>query len=80
MIYAGWSQDSGNTIQLQHSDDIVSIYKHNEKLLKKVGEKVKAGTSIALVGNTGDNTTGTHLHFELWHKGETVDPTIYIKF
>ena len=80
VIYAGWSQDSGNTIQLQHSDDIVSIYKHNEKLLKKVGEKVKAGTSIALVGNTGDNTTGTHLHFELWHKGETVDPTIYIKF
>jgi murein DD-endopeptidase MepM/ murein hydrolase activator NlpD len=80
VIYAGWSQDSGNTIQLQHSDDIVSIYKHNEKLLKKVGEKVKAGTSIALVGNTGDNTTGTHLHFELWHKGETVDPTMYIKF
>lgn len=80
VIYAGWSQDSGNTIQIQHSDDIVSIYKHNEKLLKKVGEKVKAGTSIALVGNTGDNTTGTHLHFELWHKGETVDPTMYIKF
>lgn len=80
VIYAGWSQDSGNTIQVQHSDDIVSIYKHNEKLLKKVGDKVKAGTSIALVGNTGDATTGTHLHFELWHKGEAVDPTSYIKF
>lgn len=80
VIYAGWSQDAGNTIQVQHSDDIVSIYKHNEKLLKKVGDKVKAGTSIALVGNTGDATTGTHLHFELWHKGEAVDPTSYIKF
>lgn len=80
VIYTGWSEDSGNTIQIQHSDDIVSIYKHNEKILKKVGDKVKAGTSIALVGNTGDNTTGTHLHFELWHKGETVDPTAYIKF
>jgi len=80
VLYAGWSQDSGNTIQVQHSDDIVSIYKHNEKLLKKVGDKVKAGTSIALVGNTGDATTGTHLHFELWHKGEAVDPTSYIKF
>lgn len=80
VIYAGWSEDAGNTIQIQHSDDIVSIYKHNEKLLKKVGDKVKAGTSIALVGNTGDNTTGTHLHFELWHKGEAVDPLKYIKF
>lgn len=80
VIYAGWSEDSGNTIQIQHSDDIVSIYKHNEKLLKKVGDKVKAGTSIALVGNTGEETTGTHLHFELWHQGEAVDPTKYIKF
>lgn len=80
VIYAGWSQEAGNTIQIQHSDDIISIYKHNEKLLKKVGDKVKAGTSIALVGNTGDNTTGTHLHFELWHKGEAIDPTLYIKF
>ena len=80
VIYAGWSQDAGNTIQIQHSDDIVSIYKHNDKLLKKVGDKVKAGTSIALVVNTGDTTTGTHLHFELWHKGEAVDPTKYIKF
>ena len=80
VIYAGWSQDAGNTIQIQHSDDIVSIYKHNDKLLKKVGDKVKAGTSIALVGNTGDTTTGTHLHFELWHKGEAVDQTKYIKF
>ena len=80
VIFAGWSQDDGNTIQIQHESDIVSIYKHNEKLLKKVGDKVTAGAPIALVGNTGDNTTGTHLHFELWHKGETVDPTLYIKF
>lgn len=80
VIFTGWSQDSGNTIQIQHTDDIISIYKHNEKILKKVGDKVKAGTSIALIGNTGDNTTGTHLHFELWHKGEAVDPAAYIKF
>ena len=80
VIFAGWSEDSGNTIQIQHESDIVSIYKHNEKLLKKVGEKVTAGSPIALVGNTGSQTTGAHLHFELWHKGETVDPTLYIKF
>ena len=80
VIFAGWSEEAGNTIQIQHESDIVSIYKHNEKLLKKVGEKVTAGAPVALVGNTGDLTTGVHLHFELWHKGETVDPTLYIKF
>ena len=80
VIFAGWSEDAGNTIQIQHESDIVSIYKHNEKLLKKVGDKVNAGAPIALIGNTGEETTGTHLHFELWHKGETVDPTLYIKF
>ena len=80
VIYTGWSEDDGNTIQIQHTDDIVSIYKHNDKLLKKAGDKVKAGTSIAIVGNTGDTSTGTHLHFELWHKGEAVDPTRHIKF
>ena len=80
VIFAGWSDEAGNTIQIQHESDIVSIYKHNEKLLKKVGDKVTAGAPVALIGNTGEDTTGTHLHFELWHKGETVDPTLYIKF
>ena len=80
VVFAGWSEDAGNTIQIQHEGDIISIYKHNEKLSKKVGDKVTAGTPIALVGNSGDLTTGAHLHFELWHKGETVDPTLYINF
>lgn len=80
VIYDGWSDESGYTIQIQHDGDIVSIYKHNEKLLKKTGDKVAAGAPIALVGSTGSLTTGDHLHFELWHKGETVDPTQYISF
>ena len=80
VIFAGWSDEAGNTIQIQHDGDIVSIYKHNEKLLKKAGDKVTAGTPIALIGNSGDVTTGEHLHFELWHKGETVDPAKYINF
>ena len=80
VIYAGWDNDTGHTIQLQHDGDIVSIYRHNEKLLKKSGDKVAAGTSIALVGNSGELTSGDHLHFELWHKGEAVDPTQYINF
>ncbi|MBQ8421631.1 MAG: M23 family metallopeptidase [Bacteroidales bacterium] len=80
VIFAGWSEEAGYTIQIQHDGDIVSIYKHNEKLLKGTGDKVAAGSPIALVGNTGALTTGDHLHFELWHKGETVDPTRYINF
>lgn len=80
VINAGWSDDFGYTIQIQHSDDIVTIYKHNQKLLKKTGDKVVAGAPIAIVGNTGALTTGEHLHFELWHCGEAVDPTKYINF
>ena len=80
VIFSGWSDDAGHTIQIQHDGDIVSIYKHNEKLLKKTGDKVSAGTPIALVGNTGEMTTGAHLPFELWHKGETLDPTKHISF
>lgn len=80
VIGAGWSDDSGYTIQIQHSDDLVSVYKHNQKLLKKTGDKVFAGSPVALVGNTGALTTGDHLHFELWYKGEAVDPVKYINF
>ncbi|MGN0188384.1 MAG: M23 family metallopeptidase [Candidatus Cryptobacteroides sp.] len=80
VIFAGWNEDYGYTIQIQHENDIVSIYKHNMKLLKTTGDKVKAGTPIALVGNTGNLSTGEHLHFELWYKGEAVDATKYISF
>lgn len=80
VIYAGWSDEAGYAIQLQHEGDIISIYKHNEKLLKKTGDKVTAGSPIALIGNTGELSTGVHLHFELWHKGEAIDPTLYINF
>ena len=80
VIYDGWSDDTGYTIHIQHSNDIISIYKHNDKLLKKAGDKVKAGTPITLMGNTGSLSTGPHLHFELWHNGENLDPTQYINF
>lgn len=80
VIASYWNDDTGYVIQIQHSNDLVSIYKHNEQLLKKVGDKVTAGTPIAFVGNTGRLSTGPHLHFELWHKGESIDPTLYINF
>ena len=80
VINDGWSEEDGYTIQIQHDGDIISIYKHNEKLLKKTGDKVTAGSPIALIGNTGSLSTGDHLHFELWYKGEAIDPSRYISF
>ena len=67
-------------IQVQHKNNIISMYKHNAKLLKKTGEAVKAGEALAIVGNSGELTTGPHLHFELWYSGVPVDPLKYISF
>ncbi|MDE6871719.1 MAG: M23 family metallopeptidase [Bacteroidales bacterium] len=80
VVFAGWNDDTGYTIQIQHENNIISIYKHNRKLLKKTGDKVMSGTPIALVGGTGELSTGEHLHFELWYRGEAIDPTRYINF
>ncbi|MDX9781778.1 MAG: M23 family metallopeptidase [Bacteroidales bacterium] len=80
VIMAAWTDETGFTIQIQHSNDLISIYKHNSKLLKRTGDKVKAGSAIALVGNTGSLSSGYHLHFELWYKGAAVDPSKYINF
>jgi len=80
VIYAGFDANFGYVINIQHSNGFVSIYKHNALLLKKVGEEVNAGEVIALVGNTGNLSTGEHLHFELWYKGKPVDPSEYINF
>ena len=80
VIYTGYDPNHGNVIQLQHRNGFVSVYKHNELLLKEVGTHVKAGEAIALVGNTGKLSTGPHLHFELWYRGNPVNPEEYIAF
>ena len=80
VVYAGFYPQLGNVIQLQHRNGLVSIYKHNEALLKEPGDHVVAGEAIALVGNTGTLSTGPHLHFELWYKGVPVNPEEYIAF
>jgi murein DD-endopeptidase MepM/ murein hydrolase activator NlpD len=77
---AAWTLETGYVIQVQHKNNIISVYKHNAKLLKKIGEAVKAGEAIAIVGNSGELTTGPHLHFELWYNGYPVDPEKYISF
>lgn len=80
VLFAEWSIQTGNVIILQHANDFVSVYKHNSSLSKKQGDFVKAGEVIATVGNTGEYSSGVHLHFELWKQGYAVDPFNYINF
>ncbi len=80
VIFAEWVVTTGYTIVLQHRNNLISVYKHNSILLKKIGDVVKAGESVAIIGNSGNLTTGTHLHFELWNNGISVDPKKYISF
>lgn len=80
VIFSDWSQESGNVIAIQHRGNIISVYKHNSALLKKVGNFVNSGEAIAIIGNTGEFTTGPHLHFEMWYNGNSVDPEEFISF
>ena len=80
IMFTGWEQESGYTLVIQHSGDLVSIYKNSQKLLHKTGETVKAGTPVGVVASSSSLTKGDHLHFELWYDGAVVDPAQYIKF
>jgi murein DD-endopeptidase MepM/ murein hydrolase activator NlpD len=80
VVFAEWTSETGYVIQLQHADNILSIYKHNSVLHKKVGDHVKAGEVIAIVGNSGELSTGPHLHFELWYNGIPINPEDYMTF
>ncbi|MDR0940612.1 MAG: M23 family metallopeptidase [Bacteroidales bacterium] len=80
VVLATWAYETGYTIVIQHNNDIVSVYKHCAKLLKKAGETVSAGEAIAIIGNTGEYTTGAHLHFELWYAGKPVNSEEFIAF
>lgn len=80
VILAEWTAETGYVITIQHSNEFISVYKHNGTLLKQQGDVVKSGEAIASVGSTGELTTGPHLHFELWNNGFPVNPTNYIDF
>lgn len=80
VISASWNVETGNVIQIQHDNNIISIYKHCAAMHKTVGDKVEAGEPIAIVGNSGEYTSGPHLHFELWHDRVPVNPELYIPF
>lgn len=80
VISSGYTVETGYSIAIQHPNNVVTMYKHNSVLFKKTGSAVKAGEAIAIIGNSGENTSGPHLHFELWYKGRAVNPSDYINF
>jgi murein DD-endopeptidase MepM/ murein hydrolase activator NlpD len=80
VTFTGWTIETGYTISIQHENDLISVYKHNSALLKDQGSNVKAGDAIAIIGSSGEYSTGPHLHFEIWYNGVPVDPTDFIKF
>ena len=80
VIFADWSVSGGHTILIQHEENIVSVYLHNSSITKKLNELVKAGEVIGVVGNSGESSSGPHLHFELWQNGSPINPLEYIDF
>lgn len=80
VVVSSWTQDAGYVIAIQHRGNLISVYKHNAELLKKVGSFVNAGEIISIVGNTGEMTNGPHLHFELWYNGNSLNPEEFVTF
>ena len=80
VVFANWTPDNGYIIGIQHAGNFLSIYKHNSVLLKSEGDLVKAGEVIAIVGDSGELSSGPHLHFELWFNGLPINPEEYISF
>ena len=81
VIFTGWTMETGYVVEIQHPNNLITVYKHNESLLKEAGDNVRAGEPISIVGTTGEMyTSGPHLHFEIWYKGVALDPEKYILF
>ncbi|HEY0047221.1 MAG TPA: M23 family metallopeptidase, partial [Flavobacterium sp.] len=80
VIFADWTPSTGNVVILRHTEGFISVYKHASSLTKSQGDVVKTGEVIALAGSTGDESTGVHLHFELWKDGYAIDPAQFIEF
>lgn len=80
VVFTDWTVKTGYVIQIQHANNLLSVYKHNSTLLKQQGDYVRAGEVIAVVGNTGEESSGPHLHFELWRAGNPLNPEDFIKF
>lgn len=80
VIFADWTSNTGNVVIIRHNNGFISVYKHAASLTVSQGDAVKTGEVIALAGSTGQESTGVHLHFELWKDGYSIDPSIFIEF
>lgn len=80
VVIADWTLETGHVIAIQHRRNLISVYKHNSVLLKKMGDHANAGEPIAITGQSGELATGPHLHFELWYNGTPVNPEDYVIF
>jgi len=80
VILAAWTSETGHIIAIQHRSGLISVYKHNAILLKRTGDRVKAGEPIAIIGESGELSNGPHLHFELWVEGRPIDPKEHMEF
>lgn len=80
VIFSDWTQDGGYVLMIQHSANLISVYKHNAEVYKKLGTFVNAGEIVSLVGNSGEMTNGPHLHFELWYNGNSLNPEEFVTF
>jgi murein DD-endopeptidase MepM/ murein hydrolase activator NlpD len=80
VFFTSWTLETGYVIAIQHTNELISIYKHNSVLLKSIGDIVRGGEILSIIGNTGELTTGPHLHFEMWYKGNPLNPQEFISF
>lgn len=80
IVYTGFTVEDGYIIHIQHGNNLMSVFKHNSNLAKKIGERVKTGEVIGTVGNTGTSSKGPHMHFELWYNGIPVNPEEFVSF
>jgi murein DD-endopeptidase MepM/ murein hydrolase activator NlpD len=80
VVIAEYSYETGHVIGVMSQGNLMSFYKHNSRLLKGVGDYVNAGEAVAVIGNSGENSSGPHLHLEMWLNGKPVDPALYLPF
>jgi len=78
VVFADWTDAGGWTVAVQHADGYLSVYKHNGRLLKRVGDRVRNRETVALSGDTGEVTSGPHLHLEIWRDGLAQDPAAFL--
>ena len=78
VLFSSWTKDSGYVISIIHPNNLISVYKHNSRVFVEPGQSVKTGDVISIIGNTGELSTGPHLHFELWLNGKSINPSEFI--